>query len=91
MNRSLCCQRLLKRTRRLALAWNVDFWRWEGVRTFAMLGTESEVMAWAREKAKRDGVKRWATRPHLEFNNRYDGTFRYADCPDWRLVRSEMR
>jgi hypothetical protein len=53
-----------------------------------MLGTEREVMAWAREKARRDGVKRWATKPFLEFNDRYDGTCRLADCPDWILVRT---
>lgn len=88
MNRSRYCRRLLRKTRQLARAWNVDFWRWEGVRTFAMLGTEREVMAWAREKARRDGVKRWATKPFLEFNDRYDGTCRLADCPDWILVRT---
>lgn len=89
--RAVACIRLVRSLRRLSRAWNVDFYRREGVRTIAMLGTESEVMGWAREKAKRDGVKRWASKPHPEFNDRYNGKLEHAACPDWQLVRPNAK
>jgi hypothetical protein len=66
-------QRLVRAVRRVARAWDVDFWEREGIRSIAVLGTEREVMQWAQARAKAKQIKRWAYTPFPEFNDRHRG------------------
>jgi len=76
----------MRRLRKLTTAWDIDFWEQDGIRSIAVLGTEKEIMQWGRDRAKIKGIKRWASRPFPEFNDRYEGSFRIAGCPSWVLV-----